>query len=156
MFNIFWVFICFSVKAAGFSEEITSVCSNIPSTEYSENITVPNPYVHAELLTTTAPDYSTNGRTTNNIPTKNSPTNNSPTNSSPTNNSPTNGDSTTSANIPTAEILEEPATDQNKKKNQVVSNDNKVTNGKKSNPRGNASRNYQNMYLFIMILTLLV
>ena len=144
------------VKAAGFSEEITSVCSNIPSTEYTENIAVRNPYVHAELLTTTAPDYSTNGRATKNRPTNNIPTKNSPSNQSPSNNSPTNGVSTTSANIPTSETLEEPATDENEKKNQVGSNNTKMTKDKKSNPRGDASRNYQNLYLFIMILTLLV
>ena len=136
--------IYFSVKSAGFSDEITSVCSKVPSTEDTENITVPNPYVRAEIRTTAVP--TTSERTTKDQTTSERTMKGSP---SPTHDNPTLKD------VPTSETLEEPK-DENKNTNQVASNNTKITKQKKSNTRGNASRNYQNLYLLVMVLTLLI
>ena len=116
--NIFILIIYFSVKSAGFSENITSVCSKILSTEDAKRLTVPNPYVPPEIPNTKIFVPTTREKTT------------------------------------TSESLIEP-TDENNEADKKSSNNN-ATNVENKKVRGNASKNFQNLYLFTMVFIFFV
>ncbi len=99
--------------------------------------------VHAEIVTTTGTPTTSGKTDMTDQTTKGHPTNGSPTDDSPTTDYPT-----TSKNIPASETLVEP-TDENNTSNKTVSRNVK-------NSRNAASRNYQNLCLFMIILTLFV
>ena len=160
-------FIYLSVKSAGFSEEITSVCSKIPitDTEDTESVTVANPYVYPEIATATPTtsektdhitektDHMT--EKTDHITEKTDHITEKTDHMTEKTGIPISYP-TTSTKIAMSEILVEP-TDENKKPDQGVSN-NTIISKKVKNPHpgGNASRNYPHLYIFTMVLTLLV
>lgn len=138
-FTPFFTFLNLSVKSAGFSEEITSVCSTVLSTYDKEEISVPNPYVHkgTAISSTTATPTTFDSQSSE----------------SPTSKSPSSDSSPATKEIEaTSETLLEHSEKDESTSNNTLSEEVKKRNGSS----GPASKIYKTLYLFMMLFTLLI